>query len=220
MADSLMRKPKVGFYGGTFDPPHFGHLNLALEILEAHHLDEVWFCPACCNPHKQECQPIASVHHRLEMLKLALEDVPNCKILDIEANRPGPSYTVDTLRSLINQEKKKKSPRQICLIIGDDAAPGFCRWHEAEEITRLAPIFVGRRSTAALAPLTGGPEICQALQKGMTPTPYLEISSTEIRKRLAAGKYCGHLVPSKVLDYIYQHQLYFIPGDILPVGTN
>lgn len=194
----------IGIYGGTFNPVHFGHLNLAIEILEAHRLDEVWFCPAQCNPHKLKTQPIA-IEHRLKMLELALENVPKCRVLDFEALRPGPSYTIETLQALISQENS--SSRRFSLIIGDDAIPGFFHWLQPEEIVKLVPIFVGKRGIV-IPELKGNPEISSALSRGMTSTRILDISSTDVRKRLKLGLYCGHLVPAKVLDYIYANQLY------------
>lgn len=198
----------IGIYGGTFDPIHFGHLNLAIEMLETHHLEAIWFCPVWISPHKQKQQPV-SAKMRLEMVKLALEGVPHCKVLDVEVNRGGPSYTVETLRSLNELFPNQK----FCLILGDDALPSFLRWHQPEEIVQRVPIFIGRRSSApvSLDAVAGHPEIYHAIKRGLTETKVIDISSTEIRKRLSMGLYCGHLVPAKVLDYIYAHRLYSIP---------
>lgn len=200
-------KGLVGIYGGTFDPIHFGHLNLALEIMEARGLSEVWFCPARINPHKQSAMP-SEMLHRLEMVKLALEDIPHCSMIDIEATRDGPSYMIDTLRILMEREKKEPSPRQFCLIVGEDVIPHFLRWRSPEEIVRMVPIFVGKRSLDAFPSIEGNPEVNAAFQRGATATHIMQICSTEVRQRLAQGLYCGHLVPSKVLDYIYEHKLY------------
>lgn len=208
---SSMHTKKIGLYGGTFDPVHFGHLNLAIEMLENCKLEEIWFCPARLNPHKQANVPSVDIYHRLQMLRLALKDVPHCRVLDIEAKREGPSFTIDTLRELIAIEEMSDTPRQICLIIGDDAVPGFFQWNKPEEIVSIAPVFIGRRGTRAIEPLKGNPVICEALEKGSIHTHVMEISSTEIRERLANGLYCGHLMPAKVLDYIYQNRLYSNP---------
>lgn len=206
-----MRENKhVGIYGGTFDPVHFGHLNMALEILEAHDLDEVWFCPASINPHKVENNSVSG-SHRLKMLELALEDYPNFGIIDIEIKRGGPSYMIDTLLELIEGEKHRSYPREFSLIIGEDSVPGFFRWRRAAEIVKLVPILIGSRSCSIQQPqaLEGDPEICAALKKGMTPTRIMEISATEIRERVQNNLYIGYLVPWKVVDYIYTHHLYF-----------
>lgn len=202
----MKTKDMIGIYGGTFDPIHFGHLNLALEIFEAHALAEVWFCPAYISPHKLDRPPTAS-EHRLKMLQLALEDIPQFRVTTVELERPGPSYTVDTVRALMAQERNSSKPKRFCLIIGDDAIPGFFHWHQPEEIIKMVPILVGRR--ALVQPiLQGSPEICEVLRQGLTATSIVDISSRNIRQRLEAGQYCGHLIPVKVLDYIYTHQLY------------
>lgn len=196
---------KIGIYGGTFDPFHLGHLNLAIEIMEKRNLDEVWFCPVWISPHKLHQQPLA-VEHRLEMLRLALSDLPYFRLIDIEAKREGPSFTINTLKEL----KEKEPDKQFCLIMGDDAIPSFFRWHQPEIIVKLVPIFIGSRgmSELQLNSLTGDPEIIEAIKQGITPTHIMDISGTEIRRRLAAGLYCGHLLPSKVMDYISKHHLY------------
>lgn len=200
------RMKKIGVYGGTFDPIHFGHLNLAIDILEARELDEIWFCPARLNPHKQAAQPVADITHRVEMLRLAISDIPQFKIIEIEAKKEGPSYSIDTLRALLASEKNNN----FSLILSDDVIPGFFNWHQPEEIVKLVPLLIGRRSTTRVSPLIGNPVIVKAFEDGMTPTHFMDISSTEIRRRLAKGLYCGHLVPEKVMDYIYRNQLYSI----------
>ncbi len=165
----------VGFFGGTFDPIHFGHISLAIQMLEENHLDELLFCPAFCSPFKQEVPPMASAEHRLEMLKLALE-VPQFKISTIELERGGCSYTIDTIRALQKEGVKMK------LILSAESALHLDHWKEGEELVRLAPPLIGPR------------------ERG--------ISSTEIRRRLAKGLYCGHLIPAKTLAYIRRHALY------------
>lgn len=204
-----MREYKhVGIYGGTFDPIHLGHINMALEILEARKLDEIWFCPARMNPHK-EGKHLTEGHHRMKMLELALTDLPHFGLVDTELKREGPSYTIDTLRELIEVEKHRSYGRKFSLLIGEDAVPGFFHWREAIEIVKLVSIFVARRSCFEKPlELEGDPLICSALKKGMTPTREMEISATEIRERVGLGLYIRHLVPSKVVDYIYANHLY------------
>lgn len=199
----------VGLYGGTFDPIHFGHINLALEMMEYHQLDEVWFCPAHCNPHKVGTESSSSVH-RLKMLELALEHLPSFGIVPNELQREGPSYTIDTLRELILEEQKEPYPSRFFLILGEDAVPGFFHWKEVNEIIRLAPPLVGKRFVdESFLELEGESEILHALRKGETPTRVMDISATNIRERVLKGLYIGHLVPSKVVDYIYQNHLYY-----------
>lgn len=192
----------IGFFGGTFDPIHFGHLNLGLQMLEKHRLTQVLFCPAHISPHKQANPPVVLKHHRKVMVTLAIEPIPEFHLLDWELEKEGPSYTIDTIREL----KKRNPHQQIRLILGQDALKEFFAWKEVEELVHLAPPLVGSRQGTIPSDLP--PSIREAVRAGMTQTPEMDISSTAIRERLKSGKYCGHLVPSKVLDYIHQNQLY------------
>lgn len=198
----------VGIYGGTFDPIHFGHLNAAIEIMEYHQLDEVWFCPAKINPHKINTLS-ASAHHRLQMLEFALEDLPNFGIIPNEIQREGPSFTIDTLQELRKEELKETYPSQFFLILGEDSIPDFFHWREPKEIIKIAPPLIARRflDNKPLE-LQGDTEICEALRKGLTPTHVLEISASRVRERVRNGLYIRHLVPAKVVDYIYENGLY------------
>lgn len=201
------KKKRIGIYGGTFDPIHFGHINLAIQIRELRQLDEVWFCPVQINPHKQNQIP-TSFEHRFAMLQLAIAPIPYCSITDIESQREGPSYTIDTLNALKNQ--KGAESIDFSFVMGDDALPSFCRWHRPEEIVKLVHIYIGRRQVIVPNPekMSDIPLICEAMKKGMTETTLVSISGTDIRKRLKEGLYCGHLIPEKVIDYIFRHRLY------------
>lgn len=204
----MQKTKKIGLYGGTFDPIHLGHLNAALAAMEYHKLDEVWFCPAQINPLKLN-GPSASSHHRLEMLKIALVDLPHFHIITHEIEQECVSYTVDTLRWLTAKEKEQAHPSQFFLIIGEDALATFFQWREPEEIIKLAqPLIVRRFYTAKALSSQGDQEIEKIFTKGRTPNPIIEISATEIRERVQHGLYIGHLVPAKVVDYIYQNHLY------------
>lgn len=202
----------VGIYGGTFDPIHFGHLNTAIEIMEYHQLDEVWFCPANRNPHKIDRQS-ASAHHRLKMLEIALDELSYFGIVANELRREGPSYMIDTLRELREEEKKEAYPSQFFLILGEDSLPDFFHWKEPKEIIKIAPPLVARRFVLEKQlELQGDPEIVAALSNGLTPTHIMEISASRIRERVLKGEYIGHLVPAKVVDYISQNHLYSDPS--------
>jgi nicotinate-nucleotide adenylyltransferase len=180
----------IGFFGGAFDPIHFGHISLAIQLLEINGLDEVLFCPAFCSPFKTYAPPVASPQHRLALLRLALERIPHFRITTLEIDRGGPSYTIDTLRALKGESAKLR------LLMSEETASQFNLWKESEELSRIAPPLVGSRSPS------------HSSQRGYTPTKTMEISSTEIRARLKKGLYCGHLVPPKALDYIHSHRLY------------
>lgn len=128
----------VGFFGGTFDPIHFGHLTLAIQLFEKHKLDEILFCPAFCSPHKTATPPETSGEHRLAMLRLALEAFPSqFHITTLELEREKLSYTVDTLRTL------KTASQRLRLLLSD--AEDLDTWKDPQELRRLAPPLMGPR---------------------------------------------------------------------------
>ena len=195
---------QIGIFGGTFDPFHLGHLNMAIDILEKKNLDEIWFCPARQSPHKTDAQPIA-VEHRFKMIEKAIAPHPQLRVIDIESRREGLSYTIDTLKLLI----ELYPTHRFHLILGTDAVAGFHRWRSPEEIVKLVPIIIGRRACEPLQlPDAGNITLNAALQKGYVHSRVMEVSATEIRERLKQGLFCGHLLPKEVLDYIHQFDLY------------
>lgn len=202
------RPIQIGFLGGSFDPPHLGHLNLAIALKEAHQLEEVWLCPTASNPFKQG-KAVCSPEHRLKMTQLMIEDVPGFHVLDIECQKEHVHYTIDTLKQLVIRENQRSSPRQIRLLLGSDTAAEFPSWRNAQEIVHLAPPLVGLRSGQYPEfPGETHQDIIAAIERGRTIIPVMDISSTEIRSRLSRGLYCRHLLFSKVVDYIYYHHLY------------
>ncbi len=200
---------KVGFFGGSFDPIHLGHLKMAKDLADSQNLQEVWFSPARISPHKLDHTP-ASIHHRMNMIARAIEEEPGFSLLDIEAKREGPSYTVDTIRELVRRENSSSSPREIYLILSEEALPGLFHWKDPEEIIRLVPLLIGSRVSSSKIPprFEGSRVICDAIEKGWSPTEPINISSTEVRQRLKNGQECKEFLPKKVLDYIYQNNLY------------
>lgn len=198
----------IGLLGGTFDPIHFGHLNLAFELMEKKELDQVWFIPAQINPFKVQFPPI-SIDHRLAMVQLAIQDIPQFHLKDLEKERPPPSYTIDTLKAFIAEEAYSSAPHQFFLLLGEDSISGFIHWHLSEEIVDRVPLLIGSRSGLWQTEFDSfNLPIREAIQKGMTPTRLMDISGTEIRKRFNEKLYCGHLVPAIVLDYIVANRLY------------
>jgi nicotinate-nucleotide adenylyltransferase len=198
---------RVGLLGGTFDPIHFGHLNLAFELMEKRNLEEVWFVPAQINPFKIESPPI-SIEHRLEMVKMAIEGIPQFCVKSIEKDRH-PSYTFHTLQDFIEETVQKMQMIQFFLLMGEDSLPGFMNWYRAEEIVQMVPLLIGSRTGSEL----GGyaewpPAVHQAMEAGLTETSLMDISGTQVRKRIKNGLYCGHLVPESVLKYIEKNLLW------------
>ena len=174
---------KIALFGGTFDPIHFGHLHLALEMSERHGLDEVLFVPANLSPFKQQTPPAAAAADRLEMVRLGVAPIDTFSVLDWEIKRGGVSYTIDTLLQL------QAESSELYLILADELLEGIHGWHRSEELLQMCRLLTGGRSPNAKMPV-------------------LEISSTWVRERIGSGKYCGHLVPAPVLQYIQANRLY------------
>ncbi len=130
---------KIGFFGGSFDPIHFGHISLAIQLMESARLDEILFCPAYCSPFKATAPPIANGPERLAMLKLAL-DIPQFKVCTLELEKKEASYTIDTLRSL------KSEAVQLRLLLSDESAAQLEQWKETQELVALAPPLIGPRA--------------------------------------------------------------------------
>ena len=195
-----MVEKKIGFFGGSFDPIHLGHINLAVRVLEKGLVEQILFCPAQVSPTKGKSPPIAEAKHRMNMLQLALEDVPGCDPYDEEIFRPPPSYTIDSI---------KKLKGDIRLIVAEDTAYGFNEWKDVNLLLKMAPPIVGVRHGFNRGKLKTLPEkIKLKVEEGMMEIPAMDISSSEIRERLKKRLYCGHLMQGKVLDYIHQNTIY------------
>lgn len=206
----------IGIFGGTFDPVHFGHLRPALEVYQALGLRELRLIPCHVPPHRG--MPRASAEQRLAMLTLAAQDVPGFVVDDRELRRPGPSYMVDTLRSL----RAESADEPLCLILGMDAFIRLDTWHRWQDLMELAHIVVTRRPGSRLP--EGGAvadlvEMAQShepreLSRRMAGCVYfkdvtqLDISATEIRRSLAGGQDIRFLVPEPVRLYLEAHGLY------------
>ena len=192
---------RIGFFGGSFDPIHFGHLKMAEELMQLHQLDEVWFSPAYISPFKQETRP-ENANNRIAMLRLAIKDRSGFRVYKEEAQHPEPSYTIDTVKKIVKSKDAK-----FFLILSDESVPGFFHWKEAEQVVKQIPLLIGSR-LGTKAPEEGSPIICEAMQRGWVPTEPLNISSTEIRQLLKDGGDCSLYVPGNVLDFIYENHLY------------
>lgn len=131
---------RIGLLGGSFDPLHFGHLNMAIALLEAHRLDEVLFCPAHTSPSKMTSPPAASPEHRLAMVSLGIQKIKPFSLLDWEAVKQGPSYTIDTVKRL-----KSERHSTLFLLLGEDQLPDLHRWKDVEELFTLCQPLVAAR---------------------------------------------------------------------------
>lgn len=184
---------RVGVFGGSFDPVHHGHLIVAAEAMRVLGLDEIRFVPAGEQPFKRS-RLVAPPDHRLAMLHRAVAGVPGFLVDPQECRRPGPSYTVDTLRAL----RAAQPDASLSLLVGSDAAQDFLQWREAAVIQELARVVVLSRPGAVPPPGVG-----QVLT-----VPAIDISATAIRERLRAGESIRFLVPDAVARYITEHRLY------------
>jgi nicotinate-nucleotide adenylyltransferase len=195
---------RIGILGGTFNPPHLGHLICAQEAYLQLELDRVTLIPARIPPHKRvEEEP--GPDHRLELCRAAVGDDDRFDVSDVEIAREGPSYTVDTLELLHSREPES----ELYLIVGGDIAAGLPKWREPERVLSLATLAVaGRRGTSraevdeALSVLEGG----QRARFFQMPT--ISVSSTVLRRRVRARQPIRYYVPDAVVSYIDRHRLY------------
>ncbi|ROR34866.1 nicotinate-nucleotide adenylyltransferase [Inmirania thermothiophila] len=210
----------IGLLGGTFDPVHVGHLRAALEAREALGLEAVRLIPNARPPHRG--LPAAPAPARLAMVRLACAGEPGLAADGRELARAGPSYTVDTLISL---RRELGARRPLCLLLGADAARGLASWHRWRELFALAHLVVLRRPGQAAWEGAAGAELAARRADGAAALaaapagrvleleiPLLEVSASDIRRRIAAGRSVRFLVPDPVLDYIRRHGLYAGPA--------
>jgi nicotinate-nucleotide adenylyltransferase len=197
---------KIGVFGGTFNPIHFGHIHLAVSLKEAKGLDQVIFSPNYASPFTEKKDTLlATPQQRFEMVSLALDGIPGCSATDYEIKRPGLSYTIDLVRYIRSSFCKPQD--ELFLLLADDVLEAFSRWKNKEELLDLAIPLVGSRKDLTKDPLLD-PRLQEIFDKGRVATPIMEISASNIRNRLKKELYCGHLVPQKVLDYILLNKLY------------
>jgi nicotinate-nucleotide adenylyltransferase len=195
----MARRRKIGILGGTFDPIHLGHLVLAEQVKEKLQLDQVIFMPSASPPHKTK-RKLSSAKDRFQMTKLALENNPTFLVSDIELNRGGLSYTVDTLKQL----KKQYPDSEIYFLTGSDVLNEIQTWKDPEQIYKLVKVVIAIRpgfdsfdsknhfaKKSIIVPITG-----------------IDISSTQIRERVKKKQSIKYLVPAKVEEYIKKKKLY------------
>ena len=208
----------IGLFGGTFDPVHFGHLRVALDVVQHLELRQLRLLPLAAAVHR--CQPIASPEQRMAMLQLAIRDESLLVADDRELSRGGPSYTIDTLRS-VRDELGAAEP--LCLLVGADAFEGLPDWHRPLDILELVHLVVMQRpgastvrdtwlrgqvaqrrmdDAAALRRRAGGHIYFQTVTQ-------LDISATRIRRLLAQGQSPRYLLPDAVLSLAVKDGLYY-----------
>jgi nicotinate-nucleotide adenylyltransferase len=209
--------PLVGVFGGTFNPVHYGHLRSALELVERLQLEQLRLMPSASPPHRDA--PECSAERRAAMVELAVTGEPRLVCDAREMQRPGKSYTID---SLIELRGELGAQQGLCMVLGCDAVQDIATWHRWQELLDWAHIVIIARPGWQL-PRAG--ELAQWLKTHQLESPELlrqrpcggivieelrplAISSTEIRDLLASGRSARYLMPQSVLDYIHTHTLY------------
>jgi nicotinate-nucleotide adenylyltransferase len=202
------RTLKLGIFGGTFNPIHLGHLLIAQDACEAFGLSRLLFIPSATPPHKA-APDLADARHRLAMVKLAVRDNPRFACSGMEIERGGVSYTIQTVRTLLQDHPKAK----LYLLIGSDSLREFHQWKESRQLTRLCRIIAVHR------PGENRFDFNRARLPGFRPFTLrghpFDVASSDIRERLRSGKSVRYLVPEAVAKYIAKHRLYAAkPGKI------
>lgn len=202
---------KVGLYGGSFNPIHFGHLISARSVAEQLGLTRVVLIPSASPPHKQRAC-LAPAADRLEMTRIAVEGDPLFDVSDIELLRTGPSYTLDTVMEM--RGRLGLGP-EIVWIIGADSLPELATWSRITTLVKSATIVTatrpgwerGRVDLTALRAAVGAADV-EMLLANCLETPAVGISASEIRERVRGGRSIRYLVPAGVASYIHKHGLY------------
>jgi len=193
---------RVGLFGGSFDPVHNAHVALARTALEQLRLDELRWIPV--GQPWQKARRLAAAADREAMVRLAIAGEPRFVLDRVELRRSGPTFTLDTVRELVAAEPG----HQWFLILGQDQYASLHTWHDWRELLDLVTLAIANRPGAALAV---NPQIARA-EHQLVPLPMMDVSSTEVRRRVAAGESIAELVPGTVARYIEQHRLYSAAG--------
>ncbi len=198
---------RLGLFGGTFDPIHTGHLLLAECCREQARLDQVWFVPTAVAPHKRAEMP-TPVENRVEMLELAIAGNKAFSVSRYEADRGGVNYTVDTLRHFHDTRGD-----ELFFLLGADMLHDLPHWREAAEVCRLAvPLVVCRPGSGPVdfdcLGEIASPQRIELVKRNQIDMPQVDINSTEIRRRVAAGLSIRYQTPAAVEQYIKSNSLY------------
>ncbi len=185
---------RLGVYGGAFDPPHLGHLVAASDACDVLSLDRLLWIPSAVHPLKAVRTAAAL---RLEMVRAAIDGDPRFGADDLELRRTGPSYTVDTLRAL----RAREPGAELVFLTGADNLADMPRWREPDEIARLATLAIVSRAGETVPPEAPYPAVAVTVTR-------LDVSSTEVRRRVAAGQSIRYLVPDAVRAVIERERLY------------
>jgi nicotinate-nucleotide adenylyltransferase len=205
---------RLGIYGGTFDPVHYGHLLLAESCREQRALDAVWFLPAAVPPHKRQ-RELAPAEQRVEMLELAIAGHSAFSVCRLEVDRGGVCYTVDTLAEL----KQHDPNRELFFLMGADSLRDLPTWKEPARLCELAQLVIVQRSLVGgdpdasqidLSALEGilSAKARERIQANLVNMPRIDLSSSDIRASVAAGRSIRYQTPRAAEKYIETHGLY------------
>lgn len=199
---------RLGIYGGSFDPVHYGHLLLAETCREQARLDEVWFMPAAVAPHKQH-QSVTSAKQRVDMLELAIAGHAQLRVSTLEVDRGGTSYTVDTLKAL----QADRPGDDLFLLVGGDTLADLPNWRAPQQILEIAtPLAVARHGAPpphySVLNRVLSPERMRSMERIVVEMPIIELSGRDIRERVASGRSIRFRTPRAVEKYIETHNLY------------
>lgn len=190
---------KVGIYGGTFNPPHNGHVITAVSVLKQLALDTILFIPSYINPLKQEGEENLSAH-RLEMIRIVAKKNPQFEVSDYEIAKKSTSYTISTMEYL----RKSRPNDEFCIIVGMDNYLQFHRWKNPEKLLHLASLVVMTRPQFERKHNKN----IQAENIQFINVPMVDISSTDIRHKIKSGLPVTDYLPSEIISYIIDHKLY------------
>lgn len=198
---------RVGVFGGSFDPIHYGHLILVEQCREQARLDEVLIIPAARPPHKLDTR-VTAFEHRVAMLRLAVEGIPGLSIDLLEAHRHGPSYTADTLKEI----QAQRPGDELFLLLGSDGLPDLPSWYEPRRVVERATLVVMERPGW---PVRTPAEVASAI--GIEPAglrmirvevPLIDIASRDIRRRMSEGRTVRFMLPEPAIEYARRERLY------------
>lgn len=190
------------WFGGSFNPIHHAHLICARAVAEAHNFDRVVLVPSAQPPHKPAAPDLVAPEHRLQMCRLAVADDPLFEVDDLELHRTGPSYTIDTVRTL-----RARGHSSVTWLIGADMLAILPTWHQVERLLTEARLLLMARPgwTFDFDQL---PPLFRSLQSNIVEAPLIDISATSIRHRLAHAQPVRYLLPTPVATYLTTHRLY------------
>lgn len=196
---------RVGVFGGTFDPIHHGHLVAAEEVWYELQLEYVLFVPANTPPHKRD-QPVTPVHHRVTMVELAIASNPHFVLSRVDVDRPGPSYTVDTI-ALLHEELGQEA--EVFFVMGMDSLAEITTWHKPQRLVQLCRLAVVDRPWFQVDMAALEAEIPGIVDSViLVHIPGLAIASSDLQQRVRKGRSIKYQVPAAVEEYIYAHELY------------